>query len=434
MSTLIYISNILLIVGLIMWLWKQRWGTVLQPYWVPALLLKLFCGILMGLLYHFYYKAGDTLTYFNASLKLTTYAQENPSLYLKLILFNEFESEQFRNTIPFSKFAGFSNSFFMLKLTSLLNVITGNSYYLNALYFSLFSFWGMAKLAAVLTIVYPGTKKAAIVGLLFFPSVVFWSSGLLKDALLMGSMCWIIAFILQLAHKQPIKWTELVLFPFMLYLFIRIKLFFSAALLLFLIAYLIVNALTRYFPSLKRTGIQLGLYGILLVLVGGVGTQLINIYKVNFIVEQLVRTYESMRVLSLHVPHIEYPDLKPTFQSVLAHSPEALLNALFRPYIGEASGFLYIFSGLENLFLIILFLMAVISGFVKRNSKESCAEFHLFYLAISLFILIAAIVNGISTPNFGTLTRYKIIFLPFLVYLLLQSHYAQRLLYKLDNR
>jgi len=426
-NLLVYLLNALLLAMLMLWLRKQQWTNVLQPYFIPALLLKLLCGILLGLIYHHYYELGDTLTYYNNSLKLSAYARENPGAYVKLILFNEFESEQFRSTIPFSRLPGFSNSFFMLKCTSVLNLLTGSSYYLNACYYSLFSFWGMAKLAAVLGKVYPATRRSAILAFLFFPSVVFWSSGLLKDGVMLGSMCWVVAFILQLAHRQPVKFLELLLLPFMLYILIRIKLFFSAALLLFLLSYLVVKLLMRLIPVLQKTWLQISVYMGLTLVIGLAATQIVSIYRLEFIVEQLVRTYEGIRQLSEHVPHIQYPSLEPTVASLLHHAPLALLNALFRPFIGEASGILYVAAGLENLFLLVLLILAVTSAF----KKGAGSEFHLFDLALFLFVVITAVVIGISTPNFGTLIRYRIVFLPFLVYLLIQNYYVQRLLTRL---
>lgn len=430
MSLLIYFLNALILVGLMMWLRKQSWAGTLQPYFMPALLLKLLCGIILGLIYHHYYGEGDTLTYYKASLKLTDHALNNPGAYARLIFFNEFESEQFRSTIPFSSHPGFSNSFFMLKCVSLLNLLTGSSYYLNTLYFSIFSFWGMAKLTAVLARVYPAAKNAAILAFLFFPTVIFWSSGLLKDAVMMGTMCWTVAFILQLGHGQKVRLLEIVLLPFMLYLFIRVKIFFSAALLLFLGSYLLVKLLIKIKPALQNVWVQLGIYVGILLIAGVAAMQLVSVYRPDFIMEQLVYSYEGMRALSSHVAHIEYPNLQPEFWSLLIHSPEAFLNTVFRPLIGESFALLYLLAGLENLLLMALFVLALVSAISKKHRSL----FSLFYLALLFFIVVAAIIIGISTPNFGTLIRYRIIFLPFLVYMLLQSYYVQLLLVKLKMR
>ncbi|HEY4650663.1 MAG TPA: hypothetical protein VIG72_04570, partial [Pontibacter sp.] len=251
MMLLVYLLNILLLSGLGWLLYRQRWTEKLRPYLLPALGLKLLCGVLLGILYFHYYGVGDTITYFNASQKLTQLAYNDAGAYQRLLLYNEFPSETFRKSVPFTRFADFSNSFFLLKIISLLNLLTQSSYYLIGLYFSLFSFWGMARLVAVLSTISPEARKAAIVSLLFFPSVVFWSSGLLKDGVLMGCMCWVMAFVLQLAHRKKLTIVSWFILPLQLYLFIRIKVFFAGLLLFLLGSYLLIRLMSVSIKSLR---------------------------------------------------------------------------------------------------------------------------------------------------------------------------------------
>ncbi|PVY41733.1 hypothetical protein [Pontibacter virosus] len=59
MSILIYGLNLLVLAGLIWWLWKQNWNAKLRPYFFPTLLLKLACGLLIGVLsFYVFYKGG----------------------------------------------------------------------------------------------------------------------------------------------------------------------------------------------------------------------------------------------------------------------------------------------------------------------------------------------------------------------------------------
>lgn len=427
MTLLLYLLNILLLLGLGWSLYRQGWAKTLQPYLLPALVLKLLCGVLLGILYFHYYGAGDTITYFEASQKLTQLAHNDAGAYWRLLLFNEFPSEAFRATVPFTAFADFSNSFFLLKIISLFNLLTGSSYYLIGLYFSLFSFWGMAKLTATLSTVFPETRKAAIVALLFFPSVVFWSSGLLKDAVLMGSMCWVMSFVLQLAHGQKQTIVTWILLVLQLYLFVKIKVFFAALLLGLLGCYLIIQYLSRTIKSLQSIKIQL------LMLAGFIGAAIVTvwqvsgIFSVDFILHHLVKTYDGLLALSMRGPHLSYSSLESTIGSVLANSPKAFFSSIYRPFIGESWEPLYLLLGLENLLLLLLTAVAIVAAF----KKEWLQKIELWHVILLLFIVASAIVIGISTPNFGTLSRYRIIFLPFLVYLLLQNRIAQRWLARL---
>lgn len=148
----------------------------------------------------------------------------------------------------------------------MLNLATGGAYYLNNLYLSLFSFWGSAYLAAKLGEVLPKHRLAAVIAFLFFPSVLFWSSGVMKDPVMYGSMCWLTGAALALAHGQKPGLGQVLLLPLQLYLFIRIKVFYAALLLPLLLAYVLVQRLKAHVHVLRSLKAQLLL---LLALAGG---------------------------------------------------------------------------------------------------------------------------------------------------------------------
>jgi hypothetical protein len=430
MMVILYALNFLLLLGLVWGLYKQSWTHTLRPYLLPALGFKLVCGVLLGILYYHYYGEGDTIYYFNTSQRLTQLAYDDIGAYWRLLLFNEFPSEAFRASVPYTRFADFSNSFFLLKIISFFNLLTGSSYHLIGLYFSIFSFWGMAKLTASLSEVFPDTREAAIVALLFFPSVVFWSSGLLKDTVLMGSMCWVVAFILYLAHQQKLTIVTWLLMPLQLYIFVRIKVFFAALLLFLMGCYLLIKLLAISVKPLRKLKVQLLALAGFMVMASVVVWQISGIFSTDFILEQLIYTYNDLLPKSVHGPHLSYSSLEPTISSIIINSPKALFSAIYRPFINEAVEPLHLVSSLENLLLLVLTTITIVSAF----SKVWLKQISLWHIVLLLFIVASAIFIGISTPNFGTISRYRIIFLPFLVYLLLQNRYMQRWLVVLRTK
>ncbi|TPE42620.1 hypothetical protein [Pontibacter mangrovi] len=423
----VYLINLLLLVGLVWWLSRQAWAQHLKPYFWPALGLKVV--IALGFAVFRYTLAGpsDTHVYHEAALKLLAYAHQHPQDYLKLLFLNQFESAAFRASLPFTQFPDFTNSFFFIKLVSVLNLVTAGQYYLNNLWLSLFGFWGGAWLVAVLARVYPKYKPAVVVAFLFFPSVVLWSSGVMKEPVMFGSMCWLVGTALALAHgyRQSI-WTWLLL-PLQVYLFIKIKLFYAALLLPLLLAYLLVQRLKVYLKALAPLKAQL----LLLLVLAGMAVLVVmwqkSVFKPDFILWNLESNYTSLLRRSQHVPHIDLGKLQPTLQSMAVHYPEAALSSIYRPFIGESWKPLYLLAGLENLLLLLLTGMAVAAAFRRGAS----IKVELLHIVLLVFILLMAGIIGLSTPNFGTLSRYRIVYLPFLVYLLLQNAYAQRLLQRL---
>jgi hypothetical protein len=418
------VLNFLLIGAMVWWMHRQEWAAALKPYFFPALVLKMLCGVLLGLLYTYYYHGGDTTTYHNASLVLTTYAKQDISGYTRLLFFNTFKEEALRTAIPFTQFADFSNSFYFVKLLSVINFVTSGAYYLNALYLSLFSFWGAARFAALLVQVFPQWRSSAVVAFLFFPSVAFWSAGLSKDALMYGSMCWVFFFALSSAHGRPTSFWQILLVPLILYIFIKIKLFYAAVMVPLLILYIMIMKAPGMCYLQRGQQVKSFLFAV----AGGLllATLLHDFLPIDFLLEQSTNNYFFLLKKSLHGPHIVLESMEPTIKGMAYSYPEAFLSAVYRPFLGEAWEPLYMLLGLENLLLLLLTVLAIASLFKKANLKIE----PLHVLLLLLVLLLGGIV-GLTTPNFGSLSRYRIVFLPFLVYLLLQNRLALGLLQRL---
>lgn len=103
---------------------------------------------------------------------------------------------------------------------------------------------------------------------------------------------------------------------------------------------------------------------------------------------------------------------------VVAFVPLGMFTALFRPLPGEIMNPFGLLAGLENLTLVWFFLLAI-----KRTSWKEAAQ-PLVIWAISIVVIWAVIYGFISYQNLGTAVRFKLQILPVLVGLLL--HLARR--------
>lgn len=422
----VYLLNLLLLGSLVWWMSRQSWAQELKPYFWPALGVKLLLVFVLAVLFHYGLMLGDRSAYHQGSIKLWHYAQQEPEPYLRMLFFNEFASEQVKASFPFTDYADHLNSFFFIKLLSLLNFVTGADYLLNNLYLALYSFWGSAYLVGVLARRYPQYKVAGAVAFLFFPTVLVWSVGLLKDPLMYGSMCWLTGAAVALANRQRVGMGSFLLLPLHLYLFVKIRMFYAALLVPLLLVYVLVQRLQVRFTRLRSLRAQLLFFTVTgAVAIGMVALVFRDKLLVDYLPLYVHKSYAAMLPRAFGKPHIALEGLQPTLQSMIIHYPEAALSSVYRPFIGEAWQPLYVLAGLENLILLFLTALAVLAAF-KRGMRVE-----LLHVVLLVFILVMAGVTGLSTPNFGTLSRYRIVYLPFLVYLLLQNVYAQRLLQRL---
>ncbi|WP_299759917.1 hypothetical protein [uncultured Pontibacter sp.] len=425
---LVYLLNALILSGLVYWMYRQNWARTIQPYFTPALGLKVLAAVALAILFANGLMLGDRSTYHLGSMRLWQYAQEQPMAYLRLLLFNQFASEEIKASLPFTDWADVLNSFFFIKLISILNFITAGNYLINNLYLAIYSFWGSAYLVAVLARQYPKYKLAAAIAFLFFPTVLVWSVGLLKDPLMYGSMCWLTGAALALAHRQKLAAGSYLLLPLHLYFFVKIRMFYAALLLPLLLVYLLLQRLKANYTVLRPLRAQLLFYGVVAAAAIGVVAFIFrDKLLVNYLPLYIHKSYVEMLPRALGKPHVALEGLQPTLPSLLLHYPKAMLSSIYRPFIGESWKPLYLASALENLLLLFLTVLSMASAFRKKAS----IKIELLHVVFLVFILVMAGVTGLSTPNFGTLSRYRIVYLPFLVYLLLQNVYAQRLLQRL---
>jgi hypothetical protein len=106
---------------------------------------------------------------------------------------------------------------------------------------------------------------------------------------------------------------------------------------------------------------------------------------------------------------------------MLSKFPLAVNVTLFRPYIWEAKKIIVFLSSLEAiLFLFVTLKVLFLIGPVKvwkTINKDPTIQFCL------IFSLIFAFAVGISSYNFGALSRYKIPCLPFYALALILIYY-----------
>ncbi|MEJ7664131.1 MAG: hypothetical protein WKG07_33680 [Hymenobacter sp.] len=85
----------------------------------------------------------------------------------------------------------------------MLNLASLSSDWLNAAYLSLFAFVGCWQLVASAG---PGVSEtpagAGVLAFVLWPSVVYWASGVTKEAVVLGSGAWLLAVCVELFYGR----------------------------------------------------------------------------------------------------------------------------------------------------------------------------------------------------------------------------------------
>ncbi|MHC2992770.1 hypothetical protein OB13_14715 [Pontibacter sp. HJ8] len=432
MSVLIYSLNLLVLAGLVWWLWKQDWEATLRPFFFPALLLKLCCGVLLGVLSFHILERGDTQLYYNrAQLAYDTFSEQGLGTYLRYLFLNDATG----TPLAAVQRPYYESVWNMSKLLSIPMVLTQGNYYISSLYLSLFSFAGLWFLVNAITRFFPATAIAALIAFLFFPSVLYWSSGVMKESFLMGGMGLALGSFLLLLYAGKQKRQRLLyllLIGLGIYLIWLVKYFVAVALGLMLVLSLLLKALF-YTEKLSRFHWSWKLLTLLLLFTGTalLASQLNPNLHVETLPDAVYLNYQKSLAASAGKPRIDFPYLEPTYLSFTLHSQLALAGILFRPFIWEAYNIRSFLASIENTLLLLL-----VFGFLRDLFQENKWKWQYGYLvvAVLVYLLVMGVLLAYSMPNLGTLSRYRIVIIPFLVYLLLlcntNSALMQRILPK----
>jgi hypothetical protein len=407
--TIVYALVNLLILGSVTLLWWRRLEAGrLRQLFFPALLLKLLAGVALGLLYAYYYDGGDTWTYFEFGREVTDMARRNPGSFVRFL------TAQAESSVAIH-FAGLPpRALMMVKVSALVNLLTHDNYWISSLYFSFVSFAGSWFLVRTIVQYDDRLLNKAAIAFLFFPSVVFWSSGLLKESLAMAALCYISAVALKVWWRKPRSWWEGILSIAGLLALWEIKYYYLAVFLPLVIAGLAVE---RVLNDRKQPKPILWL-GLLWIATLAIPLALISVSRPNFypdrFLEVVTASNEAVRAYSDVEDVIHYQDLAPTMGSVVRNLPQALFSGLFRKLPWESRNVLQLISSIENLLLLMLTLAAL-----RNITSLPVTRDRLLLFTVLTYCLVLCAFLALSTPNYGTLSRYRIGFLPFFVLLIL---------------
>ena len=301
---------------------------------------------------------------------------------------------------------------FMCKVTTFFNLITLNNIYLNAVYFSLINLLSLFYLVSAISEKYELQKIASFV-LLIIPSIVFNTSGLEKETLVLAGFYFIVGAF-QNFNTKGFSMKRVFFLLFGLFLVLKIKSYYLAV----IIPLYLLFDLFKYLKSSPRLSVFFGSVLIVFFLFMDKMNSILTIEKVFEWTSRSNKIIVQNSSEGMGIP-FNFEDY--TVLEFILNSPKALLYGLFGPFIWEAQNLPMLYIGIENLvilFLAIIFLVNLFKGKVELN---------LFWKISILYIMFLATILSLYSPNFGTLTRYKVSFLPLLVVFLLNFTFKDQI-------
>jgi hypothetical protein len=405
--TLPYLLFLLFLIGKIPFIKESGIKTNALQF---AFLAKVFCGFLVYLIYAYYYGnriEADTFKYFDDSYYLYEALYTKPVDFFKMLFGINCEGSYFDH-MYYDKmnnwYRAYENSLYndnrlIIRVNAVLRIFSFGNYHVHSIILNFIAFIGSVGMARFF-LHFVKSKWKVYLAVFFIPSVIFWSSGILKESLLLFAMGLFCFFIYRLVLTK--NWINLVLLilPFLLLVLLKFYVFVA----------FFPAILGWYFSETTRFKWKayLLVFSVLSLIALVLG--LLN-PSYNFI-HILVRKQHDFINMSIafHVNSaIQMDYLDENIFSIIKAVPMGIINSLTRPWPFEIKNALFIPAIIENFVLLSLILIAIIQ---KVKNPIRSVNFIAFCFLFTLFLYS---IIGISTPILGALVRYKIPAMPFLV-------------------
>lgn len=402
-------------------------------YYIKGLSVKIIGGIGVCLVYSFYYGGGDTVAFFWNNLVLSKLFFKSPVEFFS-ILIKGFSLEKLYLWDSFTGYPEYledSKTFFVNRFTSIITLISFRSYIVTTILLACLSYSGIWRMYLVFCEEFPELKKKFAIAFLFIPSVVFWGSGLLKDTITIAAIGWYIyGFYYFFIKKSERKFMSIIYLIISSYIMLSLRPFILFALLpsslfwiIFGITYKIKNSLFKYIAIPVFLLIFIGSAYLILDAL----SQQLGEYSLDRVLDRAVEVQQDLKKDYYGGKTFDIGDFDPTISGILKKAPAAIIAALFRPFLWDVENPVMLVSALENTFIILLVLQMLKKiklSFLPLINKSPILVFSMIF---SLFFAFAV---GLSTPNFGSLVRYKIPAIPFYLASLFILNYLYELKYQ----
>ena len=418
---------------LLAWFLKPRLSDSLtHKFFIPALVIKFFGAIALGLLYQYYYNGGDTYNYYYWGSKWIWEAfLESPSLAFQILLSDAtLPNGEIYNYTSHMVFYGSGGADFVSRLAGIFAMITGNTYSSIALFFAFYSFLGSWWLFKNLQAVYPTLSRHFALAIFCLPSVVIWGSGLMKDTLVLGSVGFIFGSLISLFETKKGRGSAILLMIIGLYIIYEVKVY----VLLCLFPSILIYAYMKFKKSIRSTGMRLVIAPFLFLIMMGasyLGISTIPAEESRYSLEKISGTAQATAWWHGYVSEQQdgsgytLGSVDYSGSGILTSIIPAINVTLFRPYLWESNSFLMLLSALESFLFLVLTLRLIINRNLIEKIKFLMSN--PLILSFMAFCLTFAFAIGVVTNNFGALVRYKIPILPlFLISLIVLHHIANK--------
>lgn len=408
---------------------------LIQKYFVKGFVIKLLGAIFFALLTQYYYGYGDTLTYYRESLLMREAVAQNKISIIEIFTYDyDFLREKYD-----WRGGSAESGFLVEKITFILTYFSFSRFLLTACLMTGLTYFGVFKLFQMFVSIIPDKHKAISYFVLFFPSLVIYGSGIFKDPVCFSALGWLFYATYEMIRRKKLTFLNILIWGCSFWIILSIKSYIIAAFMVPLCFSLAMKTL----KNVKSVLVQVVVFPLLIIMIVGAYVLFsadIDEMLGEFAVEKLAENVQGQQkgYASLEADagsNFDLGEMDPSMAGIAKQIPKGIIVTFFRPYIWEVRKLIIAATALESLFILLFTIFTIFKVGVLQFLKYIFTDSDAF-LCIIFALLFGGLV-GISTLNFGTLTRYRIPVIPFYLFgilLILQKGMAAKKLSQTNEK
>jgi hypothetical protein len=382
-------------------------------------LLKIIAGLAVWAIYTFYYPdrtTADIYKYFDDSKVIFDALKTNPAHYFKMLTGIGNNGAEFNSYYTQMNFwarqhdtSVLNDSHTIIRFNAFVRLFSFEYYNVHTVFMCFLSLIGLTAIYKTF-VTHLSDKKNALFFIVFLlPSVLFWSSGVLKEGIIFFSLGLLIYYFNKLFEFKAVFFVGTMAF---LLGFSKFYIWLSILPGLVFLFWATKSGQKNATLKFVIVMVTLGILGFNIEKIIPIQSPLVTLSQKQIEFNRLASgemTDATGKVIPIANSAIQINKLEPTFISFISNAPAAFVNVLFRPFIWEMKSIMILMAGFEN--MLILFIIVLCLFFIKPIKSIAWIPV-LFCLS---FVIIQFVVIGETTPIIGAIARYKTPALPFLL-------------------
>ncbi len=419
-------------------------------------LLKIFFGIVLWAIYTYHYtyrNTSDAYRFFDDATIIFKATDGNFGHFLQILFGINQDAEYLKPYLNQTSHWYRPNDYgllnddrTMIRFNAILLFFSFGNYHVHTVIINFLSLIGLISLFKTFYSFLPQRKTELFFSVFLIPTVLFWGSGVLKEGLILFSLgIFVFSFCRFLDFVYPSsknlsgnndRGSQFLFgsgegkfsyhnFFIMIFSFLLLTIVKTYVLFCFIPA--IISFVILKISGSEKAAVKFGITHFLFIL-GILNIQLIFPgYNLLETLAQKQRDFYNVAELWNAGSLIQIGHLEPNPLSFFKHIPQALSSVFLRPHLLEADSVFLVAASIENLIILglIIFYLFHFSQTGRKNTP--------WILFCFSFVIFMTLLIGWTTPIMGAIVRYKLPFLPFLLFILILISKKPAIVIRIEN-